>query len=155
MSDPRLIGDVVRRALDGLETTEQARAYSLWARAAGLQIAAAATPRRFSRGTLTVECESSVWSSELTYLGGAILEKMRALDPAQPVERLKFVLRRTPRREVAEPAVSNNRRSGRRLATGETADARASAESVRDEGLRAAIKAALAASLEGPREDPA
>jgi hypothetical protein len=154
MTDPRPIGDVLRRALDGLETTEQARAYALWARAAGPQVTAAAAPRRFARGTLTVECESSVWSSELTYLSGAILEKMKALDPRQPVERLKFVLRRTPRREVAEPPASNTGESGRRLAAGETGDALARAESVRDEGLRAAIKAALAASEEGPLEGP-
>ena len=54
-------------------------------------------PRRLSRGILTVECESSIWSNELTYLTPVILERLRADDPATPVTGLRFVVGRPHR----------------------------------------------------------
>jgi len=40
-----------------------------------------------------VECESSVWAQELTFLSGELLAKMAAADPSTPVKRLRFITR--------------------------------------------------------------
>jgi predicted nucleic acid-binding Zn ribbon protein len=48
---------------------------------------------------LTVECESSTWANELTYLTPVILERLRADDAATPVTSLRFVVGR-PHREL-------------------------------------------------------
>mgnify|MGYP005839656629 CR=1 FL=1 len=76
-----------------MRTSDQARAYGVWARAAGEPVGANARPRSFARGVLTVECASSVWANELTYLTGQLLARMTELDPGHPVERLRFVSR--------------------------------------------------------------
>ena len=106
MPEPRKIGDIVSRSLDRLVGSDKARAFQLWRRAAGEQVAAVTQPIRFSRGTLTVVCESSVWANELTYLGGTLLDRLRALDPACPVERLRFVTGRGPRQQGNEPSAA-------------------------------------------------
>ena len=55
-------------------------------------------PRRLSRGVLTVECESSTWANELTYLdAGHPRRRLRADDPATPVTSLRFVVGRPHR----------------------------------------------------------
>jgi predicted nucleic acid-binding Zn ribbon protein len=46
---------------------------------------------------LTVECESSTWANELTYLTPVILERLRADDPATTVTGLRFVVGRPHR----------------------------------------------------------
>jgi len=89
---PRLAAILARR-LETLADTDEVRANRAWHAAAGEQIAAATNPARLTRGTLLVECESAVWAQELTYLGPEILERLRALDPDTPVERLRFVPR--------------------------------------------------------------
>ncbi len=89
--EPRKIGEILDPALARLDTSDQARAYGAWARAAGDAVAANARPRSFARGVLTVECASSIWAQELTYLGGQLLARMNELDPAHPVERFRFV----------------------------------------------------------------
>jgi predicted nucleic acid-binding Zn ribbon protein len=103
MPEPRKIGDIVSQALDRLVGSDEARAFQLWHRAAGAQVASVTQPIRFARGTLTVVCESSVWTNELTYLGGTLLERLRALDPSCPVERLRFVTGKGPRQQGNEP----------------------------------------------------
>lgn len=52
---------------------------------------------------LTVECASSIWAQELTYLGGEMLVRMTELDPAHPVKRLRFMTRRSPAADGDEP----------------------------------------------------
>jgi predicted nucleic acid-binding Zn ribbon protein len=106
MPEPRKIGDIVSQALDRLVGSDEARAFQLWRHAAGEQVTAVTQPIRFNRGTLTVVCESSVWANELTYLGGTLLERLRALDPACPVERLRFVTGRGPRQQGNEPSAT-------------------------------------------------
>ena len=98
------LGDVLRAAVERLGGTDQMRAYRAWATAAGERLVVVTTPRRFAGGTLTVECDSSVWAQELTYLGSEILAKMRAADPDCPVQRLRFVTRgvENPRRRGAD-----------------------------------------------------
>ena len=96
MSELRRIGDIINPALSKLETSDGARAYGLWARAAGDPVAVNARPRRFARGLLTIECASSVWANELTYLTPQILARMAELEPENPVQRLRFVTAREP-----------------------------------------------------------
>jgi predicted nucleic acid-binding Zn ribbon protein len=91
MAEPRRLGDVLKETADRLGGTEQMHAYRAWAAAAGERLAAVTAPQHFAAGTLTVVCDAAVWAQELTYLSGEILEKMRAHDPACPVQRLRFV----------------------------------------------------------------
>jgi hypothetical protein len=137
-------------ALDRLATSEQARAYAAWARAAGDQVAAGAHPRGFARGVLTVECASSVWANELTYLGGRIIARMDELQPGHPVKRFRFVVARRDPRQEDEPAMTKRDTRDNRPAPGELSEARARAEGVRDQRLRAAIEAALRGSSVEP-----
>lgn len=153
-SEPKRLGDILNPALDRLATSEQARAYGAWARAAGEQVASGARPRHFGRGLLTVECSSSVWANELTYLGGHILRRMDEISPGHPVKRFRFVVERAaPRQEEEPPAAKEEDRYGKPAAP-DLDGARAQAEGVRDERLRAAIEAALRASAPESSETP-
>lgn len=156
MTEPRRIGEILDPALSRLATSDQARAYGAWARAAGQPIAAAARPRGFSRGVLSVECSSSVWANELTYLGDQLLRRMDELAPGHPVKRFRFVVERAaPEQEDEAPAAKKEGRD-ERPAPPDLEDARAQAEGVRDERLRAAIRAALrttAGEPSGPSGD--
>jgi predicted nucleic acid-binding Zn ribbon protein len=150
-SEPLRLGDILSAALGRMATSDQARAYAAWARAAGAQVASGARPRNFSRGVLTVECTSSVWANELTYLGGQILRRMEEIAPGHPVKRFRFVIERAaPKQQEEPPAAKEQRRSESPLPP-DLRGARAQAEGVRDERLRAAIEAALRApSAEAP-----
>jgi len=156
MSDPRKIGEILDPALARIDAGDQARAYGAWARAAGDTVAANARPRSFACGVLTVECVSSIWAQELTYLGGDILARMAELDPRHPVERFRFVTRRSPAPaadtggEGGDPSAAN---TCERDATTEPADleaAREAARAVGDQRLRDTIEAALRAASEPP-----
>jgi len=157
-SDPKRLGDILSAALGRMATSDQARAYAAWARAAGEQVASGARPRHFSRGVLTVECTSSVWANELTYLGGQILRRMDEIAPGHPVKRFRFVIERAAPRQEEEPPAAKEEQRHERPAPLDLGGARAQAEGVRDERLRAAIEAALRASSaeapETPRDDP-
>ena len=152
MPEPRRLGDVLAGTLKGVTSSERARAYSVWLAAVGPQVAAVTRPRRFTRGTLTVGCESSVWANELTYLSGTILEKMAAVDAGHPVKRLRFEAAGPPERQGDEPSASNLKGGRRKLADTELDEALRRAAELGDEGLRAAVRAALAAAVERPRE---
>jgi predicted nucleic acid-binding Zn ribbon protein len=89
---PRL-ADFLTRRLQTLADSDEVRAYRAWHAAAGEQIEAVTNPSRLTNGTLLVECESSVWSQELTYMGPQILERLRTADPGTPVQRLRFIPR--------------------------------------------------------------
>ncbi len=154
--EPRRIGDILAPALDQLAGSEQARAYGAWTRAAGAPVAGGARPRNFSRGTLTVECTSSVWANELTYLSADILRKMDALVPGHPVKKLRFMVAApttVPAQESEVPAPKRGRGPAR-LAPEDCDAARAQAAAVGDERLRAAIEAALGTSGEGSVQTP-
>jgi hypothetical protein len=96
---PRRVGDVITPALDRLAGGDEARAYTAWARAVGEPVSDGTRPKAFRRGQLTVECASSVWANELTYLGPQILRRMDEVAPGHPVERFRFVVGRLPARE--------------------------------------------------------
>jgi len=91
------LGDILGDALKRVAGSDEARAYQAWARAAGGDVVAVTRPRRLSRGVLTVECESSAWASELTYLTPVILERLRTDDPQTPIKALRFVTGRPHR----------------------------------------------------------
>lgn len=142
---PVRLGDILDPALDRLATSEQARAFAAWARASGDQVASGARPRHFGRGVLTVECSSSVWANELTYLSGQLLRRMDEVAPGHPVKRFRFVIERAERQDE-EPPAPKERVQHKTLAPADLEEARELAEGVRDERLRAAIEAALRAT---------
>lgn len=91
---PRRLGDILTPSLGKLVGSEEARAYAAWTRAVGEPVARGTRPKSFHRGQLTVECASSVWANELTYLGPQILRRMEEVVPGQPVQRFRFVVGR-------------------------------------------------------------
>lgn len=158
--DPRKIGEILDPTLTRLDTSDQARAYGAWARAAGDPVAANARPRSFARGVLTVECASSIWAQELTYLGGQLLTRMNELDPAHPVQRFRFVTRRSPAPaagpppEDDAPPASNISRREVSIDRADLDAAQRVAESIGDERLRQTILAALGAAGRQPPQAP-
>ncbi len=181
---PRRLGDVITPALGRLAGGEEARAYSAWARAVGDPVSGGTRAKAFRRGQLTIECASSVWANELTYLGPQILRRMDEVAPGHPVTRFRFVVGRLPaspsavggvadgaprssygpsmERLSAEPAgqgsappATKENRQDERSAAGAQEAARAEVEGVHDGRLRAAIEAALRRSSEEPPEAPA
>jgi len=141
--EPRRLGEILAPAVGRLTSGDAARAFALWARAAGEQVAGATTVRAFSRGVLTVECGSSVWANELSYLSGELLARMDEIDPGHPVRRLRFRVRSHAAVQEETPAASKEPRRGASLSREEAEAARAAAEGVADERLRAALRAAL------------
>ena len=91
---PRRLGDIITPALDRLAGGDEARAYAAWARAVGEPVSGGTRPKAFRRGQLTIECASSVWANELTYLGPQILRRMDEVAPGHPVERFRFIVGR-------------------------------------------------------------
>jgi len=152
---PRRLADILAPTVRRLTSADEARAYAAWARVAGDQVAGATRPRAFSRGVLTVECDSSVWTNELTYLSGTILTRMNELDPGHPVRKLRFRVRRESPMQEEPPAASNDRQRGARLQPEDVSAAREAADCVADERLRAAIQAALRAASADPGGRPA
>lgn len=159
---PRPLGEVLGPALDRIATSDQARAYSAWARAVGERVAASTSPKAFGHGRLTVMCDSSVWANELMYLGPQILRRMDEVMPGHPVERFRFVVGSTGAREAGEalPGQESAARPAKKScregtpAPGAYEAAQAEVEGVRDERLRAAIEAALRRSSEEPLATP-
>ena len=175
---PRRLGDIITPSLDRLAVGDEARAYAAWARAVGEPVTAGTRPKAFRRGQLTVECASSVWANELTYLGPQILRRMDELAPGHPVKRFRFIVGRLPAAADADgppetalsasspgvdprppeqgsgaPAAKKKRRHEQPAPDTHDA-ARAQAEGVDDGRLRAAIEAALRRSSQGPPEAP-
>lgn len=69
-----------------------ARVQACWPAVAGPAIASEAKPVAERAGTLTVECSSGMWASELDLLGPDILRALNdALEPPPPhaIERLR------------------------------------------------------------------
>jgi hypothetical protein len=151
-AEPRRLSNIINPALERMATSEQARAYGAWARAAGNQVASGAHPRYFSRGVLTVECTSSVWANELTYLGGQIIARMDEVAPGHPVKRFRFVVARAAATQEDEPAAPKRDSRYEQPAPADLDGARVQAEGVRDQRLRAAIEAALRGSSGEPFE---
>jgi predicted nucleic acid-binding Zn ribbon protein len=153
-SEPQRLADILAPALDRIAGSDQARAYGAWSRAAGDQVAGGARPRNYSRGVLTVECTSSVWANELTYLGTEILRRMDAVAPGHPVKRLRFLVASSPAAQESEAGATKEERRHTEPAPQDYGEARAQAEEVRDERLRTVIETVLAVPDEGPDAAP-
>jgi hypothetical protein len=175
---PRRLGDIITPSLDKLAVGDEARAYAAWARAVGEPVTAGTRPKAFRRGQLTVECASSVWANELTYLGPQILRRMDELSPGHPVKRFRFIVGRLPAASDADKALetaqaassaggeprppeqgsgapaAKKKRHHEQPAPDTHDAARAEAEGVDDGRLRAAIEAALRRSSQEPPEAP-
>lgn len=168
---PRRLGDILTPSLERIAGGDEARAYAAWARAVGEPVTRGTRPKAFRRGQLTVECASSVWANELTYLGPQILRRMHEVAPGHPVERFRFVVGRLPAPDSPEDdsesapqaaVEASGEESGHpvakekcrhQLPTQNVADAaRTQVEGVEDGRLRAAIEAALRRSVEEPPE---
>jgi hypothetical protein len=171
---PRRLGDILTPALGRIVGSEEARAYAAWSRAVGEPVTRGTRPKAFRRGQLTVECASSVWANELTYLGPQILRRMDEVAPGHPVERFRFVVGRLHAPDSAEDdpppasrttpeapgeesgsATEKKKRRHEQPAPDVADAARTQAEGVQDGPLRAAIEAALRRSAEEPPEAPA
>jgi hypothetical protein len=169
------VGEVLTPALDRLATGEEARAYLAWARAVGDPVSGGTRPKAFRRGQLTIECASSVWANELTYLGPQILRRMDEVAPGHPVKRFRFVVGRLPApphapeaapqaaaaddprassKQGSEGPASKGKRRQEPPAPSSQDAARAQVEGVGDERLRAAIEASLRRSSKEPPEAP-
>ena len=175
---PRRLGDIIVPSLDKLAGGDEARAYTAWARAVGEPVTAGTRPKAFRRGQLTVECASSVWANELTYLGPQILRRMDEVTPGHPVKRFRFVVGRLPAptdgdevlgegraaapeaaaarppEQGSEAPAEKKKRRREQPAPGSHDAARAQVEGVDDGRLRAAIEAALRRSSKEPPEAP-
>ncbi len=101
---PRRLGDIITPALSRLAGGDEARAYAAWTRAVGEPVSGGTRPKAFRRGQLIVECASSVWANELTYLGPQILRRMDEVAPGHPVERFRFIVGRLPRHTAPSDA---------------------------------------------------
>ncbi len=144
---PKPLRDVLNPAVQQLVSSDQARAFAAWTQAAGAAVAAAARPNGLFNGVLTVECPSSIWANELTYLGGQILDRMNELVPGQPVRRLRFVVARPARSFSDEaPAARGVREANPRLTPVALTEAHSAASGIRDDRLRDAIETALRAA---------
>jgi hypothetical protein len=99
---PRRLGEILTPALDRIAGGDEARAYAAWARAVGDPVTRGTRPKAFRRGQLTVECASSVWANELTYLGPQILRRMDEVAPGHPVKGFRFVVGRLPASQPVE-----------------------------------------------------
>ena len=170
---PRRLGDILTPALGRIVGSEEARAYAAWARAVGEPVSRGTRAKAFRRGQLTVECASSVWANELTYLGPQILRRMDEVAPGHPVKRFRFVVGRLSAPDSQEegpgvvpeaqeevsakesgPLAEKEKRRHQQPAPDVADAARTQAEGVQDGRLRAAIEAALRRSAEEPPEAP-
>jgi hypothetical protein len=136
---PRRLGDILTPALGKLAVSDEARAYAAWARAVGEPVTKGSRPRAFRRGQLTVECASSVWANELTYLGPQILRRMDEVAPGHPVERFRFIVGRLQASEADPPGdPSEDPREATDGASVKDVQAVAAATAGRDSGASAA-----------------
>jgi len=90
---PRPIGRALEKALPAARPAGLlAEVQSAWPAVAGAALAASAGPVSERAGTVTVECESSVWAQELELLGADLTRRLDEAVTAGRVERLRFVV---------------------------------------------------------------
>ena len=90
-SRPKRIGEALDRALDPIAPkTPLAEIQRLWPAAVGPQIAAVTKVLEELDGTVTIECENTIWANELEMMSPQLLEKLASqMDGAAP-EKLRF-----------------------------------------------------------------
>ncbi len=126
---------------------------AVWPEAVGPAIAANAWPARIARdGTLHVSTGSSAWAFELTQLEETVRGRLREqLGDACP-PRLRFATGRLP--EAGREPVPASGQTIPRPSAADVAAAETIAAPIADEGLRAAVARAAAASLAGAEARP-
>ena len=147
---PCSIKDVLAPTVEHLCSGVQAKAFGAWRRACPPNISRFARPSRFHNGTLTIECDSSIWVSELKFQSSELLERIARTTPNNPIERLRLVVDPMPDRRVGCETASDRRQRSvepPRLEARSLATAVAAACEVRDERLRRAIEKALDSSM--------
>ncbi len=88
---PKLIGDTLGRALDPVAPmTPLAELQRIWPSVVGPGIAEVTTVSKERDGTVTIECESTVWAHELEMMGPQLREKLRPLMGDRTPENLRF-----------------------------------------------------------------
>jgi predicted nucleic acid-binding Zn ribbon protein len=66
-----------------------ARVQTVWERAAGPAIAAAARPTAEHEGVLTVTCAAAVWAQEIDLMADDVIAKLNAQLPDDPIRELR------------------------------------------------------------------
>lgn len=88
---PKRIGKALGRALDPVKpATPLAELQRIWPAVAGPAIAEVTTVSKEHDGTVTIECESTVWAHELEMMGPQFREKLRPFMGDQTPKRLRF-----------------------------------------------------------------
>ena len=88
---PRSLSYALERVTATLEpATTLARVQGCWAEAVGDNIAAVTKPVSEHDGTVTVNCESSLWTEELKMMEADLLARLNTRLPEPAVERLRF-----------------------------------------------------------------
>jgi predicted nucleic acid-binding Zn ribbon protein len=69
--------------------TTLARVQSIWERATGAAVAAAARPTAERDGVLTVTCSSAAWAQELDLMGFELIGRLNAALEAEAIRELR------------------------------------------------------------------
>lgn len=140
---PETLDGVIGRAGENRYAREKPAVNEhVWAKAVGHRIAARAKPLGLERGILTVRAATAVWSSELSLLSDALLERLRAEGIDVKELRFRVGLLEPPRsladvrtsRQIPPPAVLPEELA-------ETIDG------IEDDELRAIVTSAARANL--------
>jgi predicted nucleic acid-binding Zn ribbon protein len=94
---PRQAAAAIRAARDRVAPkTGLAAVQAAWAKVAGEQIAAVATPVSEQGGTLTIECADAVWTQELDLMQSKLLERLREEIGESAPSALRFRVKAAP-----------------------------------------------------------
>lgn len=92
MSDFKRLGALVGKERDRIwKHSPDLELQSLWARAAGGQIAANTRVRSLRGGVLTVTCESGAWACELRLSSDDLTGRINGLEPPEKVREIRFI----------------------------------------------------------------
>ncbi len=92
MSEFKEIAAIIGRERDRLwQTSPGLGLQALWRQAAGADIAAHSSVRRFRGGIMTVSCASGGWACELRLAAGELAARLNALGPPEKVQGIRFV----------------------------------------------------------------
>ena len=141
---PTRIGVVLERVYPAPTEWPSIKAFAAWNRGLPKRVVENARPVRLDRGVLLVHVTSPTWSQELSLLAPQLLARIAKEPGAARVHALRFRVGKLP--EVDLPGVVPKRIPRRTKVMPEDTALRAQLESLRDEGLRETIAAAIEAS---------
>lgn len=94
MAEPKLLGDIIGRERDRIWKQSPAlELQSLWAEAAGRQIASSSRVRSLRNGVLTVSCDTGAWACELRLAAIELARRVNGLKPPEEVREIRFIHR--------------------------------------------------------------